>query len=319
MSKFENSLNRIVWTLFFSIIVLSSFRFSYHNNTLKILEDTEIENQKIDKIILQNKIIVLEQEQNNLISSVEHLYLSNYSLAQTIQINQINNELRDSELTQIVLNLESKPLYKYLKNITVFVKGEIPEKTQEDGTIRVRQGWVGTGSILKIENGYTYILTNNHVTGFKEPDFSEVILTVEENKYTYYADQIINNPKYDVAIVRVKGIIPDKQTINGFSENYKEQDKVYSVGNYLAIPYLYSEGTIAGYNKDGEQNLLLVNLNVAGGCSGSAVVDKDGKLVSVLFATYYVSMFSTDTARALTVPYLEIKDWLEENLKCLKN
>jgi len=280
----------------------------YHLNTGIILEQSKSSLDVYKNYQQTKKISSLEQ-------TIKTLSLNQKKLNQTVQINEIYSEYRDSELNRIILNLENKPLYKYLKNITVYMHGEIPEKIQEDGTIRVKQGWVGTGSILKIENGYTYILTNNHVTGFKEPDFSEVILTVEENKYSYYADQIINNPKYDVAIVRIKGVIPEKVAIKGFSENYKEQDKVYSVGNYLAIPYLYSEGTIAGYSKDEDGKLLLVNLNVAGGCSGSAVVDKDGKLVSVLFATYYVSMFSTDTARALTVPYLEFKDWLQENLK----
>jgi S1-C subfamily serine protease len=295
------SLKRIGILLIIPIIILSSFLFSYHSITLKILENVQIEKQKIEQINIETKLTILQKEQTK--------------LEETVQINRINNELRVRNIYNEIEIIKQKPIYTYLKNITVYMHGEIPEKIKEDGTIRVKQGWVGTGSILKIENGYTYILTNNHVTGFKEPDFSEVILTVEENKYTYYADQVINNPKYDAAIVRIKGVIPEKQAIKGFSENYKQQDKVYSVGNYLAIPYLYSEGTIAGYNKDKDENFLLVNLNVAGGCSGSAVVDKDGKLVSVLFATYYVSMFSTDTARALTVPYLEIKDWLKENLK----
>ncbi len=259
------------------------------------------------------------QQRNRQIASLEDkisvLMLENKKTNELLKVNQINNELRDSEISTELNLVTEKPDYNYLKNITVYVKGEIPEKTKENGTVRVRQAWTGTGSILKIENGYTYILTNNHVTGYGEENFEEVILTVEENKYVYYADKVVNNPTYDVAIVRIKGVIPDKQAIRGFSETYKQQDKVYSVGHYLAIPYLYSEGTISGYNKDKTENILLVNLNVAGGCSGSAIVNAKGELVSVLFATYYVSMFSTDTARALSVPYLEFKDWLKENLK----
>lgn len=294
----------IIIMLLFGLVLIQSYVHET-NFILKSSQEAVQENINIQK---ENRIKSLETQ-------LEILSISNQKLDELVKTNQIINEYRDSELQNKYIEIGEKPLYQYLKNITVYVKGEIPEKVKEDGKIRVKQAWVGTGSILKIENGYTYILTNNHVTGYEEADFSEVILTVEENKYTYYADKIVNNPKYDVAIVRVKGVIPEKEAIKGFSEAYQIQDKVYSVGHYLAIPYLYSEGTIAGYNQDKEQKLLLVNLNVAGGCSGSAVVNKKGELVSVLFATYYVSMFATDNARALTVPYLEFKDWLQENLK----
>ena len=214
----------------------------------------------------------------------------------------------------ITCSVEPKPTYEYMKAATVYIHGSgTGEKTGimfmltgQTGT--EVQEWSGTGVIVKVDKDYTYVLTNNHVAG---NDFKRVKIYIqEENNVRTQVEIIKNHPKYDMALLRVAKIYPDKVAVKGFN-TVVPQDKVYMVGHYLGIPYIYSEGNMAGYEKDEEDGILL-QLPGCYGNSGSGVLNKDGELVALVYAIHGVSLFGVDTAKTMAVDGKNVIAFLTE-------
>jgi len=234
--------------------------------------------------------------------------------------NQIINEAVDNmilektkELNEDLNTAIEKPTYEYLKSVTVYINGEIPQKVLEDKSIRVRQAWAGTGSIVKIDEEYTYILTNAHVSGQGLEPVEEIILTVKDEIYgKVKAELVKQSDKVDLAIIKVKGKLSSKQEIKKYGE-VKQQDKIYSCGHYLGMEYIYTEGSAAGYTTEDrfDSVSLIGNLPSAFGCSGSAVVNQEGELVGVIYAIFNVGYGSVDTAKAIIVKVEDVKEFVE--------
>lgn len=178
---------------------------------------------------------------------------------------------------------ETKPSYEYLKSITVEIRGFVNEDNQ----------WLGTGTIVKVDKKYTYILTNAHVAGKGEKvkDIyvrnGEALVSVEIIKY---------HPYLDLAILKYEGQLQNKIAVKGF-DKAQITDKVYIVGHHLGMMYIYGEGVIAGY--DGLYTII--QMPIAPGNSGSAVINSDGKLVAVVFAGNLISYFQMDVTQGICV------------------
>ncbi len=195
------------------------------------------------------------------------------------------------EINQVI----KKPSYEYLKSVTVRIMQEA-----EQGT------FVGTGSIIRITKDYTYILTNRHVA----PLDSLKVYVVDENMNNIDAEVISNCSFADLSIIRVEGKIDNKRAIKKIGYiNYSE--KAYSVGMYLGYYYIYTEGTMAGYD---ESNNFVMNVPGAGGCSGSGVFNNEGELVAVIFAGNYIHYpYQVETAKLLCINTWDINMFIYMN------
>ncbi len=209
-------------------------------------------------------------------------------------INQIQNIIKSIEEVSI------KPSYDYLKSVTVRI-----HQYADEGT------FVGTGTIIDITSEHTYILTNKHVAPIEN---SDRIFVVDENKKEYKAYVLDNSSYVDLSLICIPNKLNNKTKIKGISK-VKESDKIYSVGMYLANYYIYTEGTFAGY--DARTNMI-ANLPGSGGCSGSGVFNRHGKLVGVIFAANYVSMFQVETAKLLLVDIWDVERFLFKNKRLIK-
>ena len=187
------------------------------------------------------------------------------------------------------------PSYEYLKSITVFLTGE--EVIAE----RMRR-WAGTGTVVKVDENYTYILTNKHVVGGGREGAT---IYVDNDHKKIETEIIAVHPMLDLAVVRVEGKLKDKQVVKGFSTAYP-QDKLYLVGHHLGRPFIYGEGVFAGY--DGMYDLIQVP--VLFGNSGTGVCNKDGKLIGVVFAINKVG-FGVDGSHGLVIDAVHIKLFLD--------
>lgn len=201
---------------------------------------------------------------------------------------------------------KEKPTYEYLKSVTVRILGKIPQKTNENGSIRIKQTWGGTGVIIKVdkEKEITYILTNSHVATKNK----EALLYIKNGERLINA-QVIKHHKYlDIAVISVGLILDNKKEIKGYT-NIKPQEEVYLVGFHLSKPYLYGEGVFAGY----KQMYGVIQVPVLFGNSGSGVFDKNGKLVGIVFAgEIYNKTGAVDVAHGLIVETYNIKIFLRE-------
>ena len=216
------------------------------------------------------------------------------------EINTERNKLLEGKLKQSLEEVqakEEKPSFTYIQSMVVRILNIIDEKSGD--------GAIGTGTIVKITEDYTYILTNNHVA----PKGSKFIL-VEKDLKRYTAEVVKNGVARDLSLIRIVGKIKGAVAIKGLRK-IKEQDKVYSVGMYLGEYNIYTEGTVAGWRGDSR----LLNMPCLYGCSGSGVFDKDGYMVAIVYAVSQYTMFGgVDTAEAICVPYIGILTFLEEIL-----
>lgn len=183
----------------------------------------------------------------------------------------------------------NKPSYDYLESVTVYMFN----RQSED------KGVIGTGIIVKQNSNFSYIITNKHVCNENSINRCNIII------YKYGESVAIplkfvrqTESKYDLSLWKTSEFLPYKRAIKGLS-SIKKSEKVYSVGNYLGYKYIYTEGTFAGYDQGGS---FIFNLPCNRGCSGSGVYNKDGKLVSLLFAVDYINFFQTETSKVIGIP-----------------
>lgn len=209
---------------------------------------------------------------------------------------------------------DNRPTYEYLKSVTVYIVHKIGVH-EDTGKMKAA---IGTGTIVKEADNNYYILTNKHVCSDE---------TEDPNKFTKDADNCYVSLTGDPTLAFVKltyvrsakesvdlelwkvdsALLPNKQVVKGFNVAHI-QDHVYSVGQYLAVPFIYSEGTMAGYEFGSE----LFNLPSAGGCSGSGIFNRDGEIVAILFAGNVIPPFQMDTAKAIAVPGKDVKEFVEQ-------
>lgn len=216
-------------------------------------------------------------------------------------------------LVMVEKTTDNRPTYEYLKSVTVYIVHKMG--THEDGKMKAA---IGTGTVVKELDNNFYILTNKHVCSNEtedykkynqDPDNCYVSLTGDPRlafvKLTYVRSA---KEGIDLELWKVdSALLPNKQIVKGFNVA-KIQDRVYSVGHYLAVPFIYSEGTFAGNEFESE----LYNLPSASGCSGSGIFNSDGEIVSILFAGNVIPPFQTDTAKAIGVPGKDVKEFVEQ-------
>lgn len=208
---------------------------------------------------------------------------------------------------------QNKPTYEELKAHNVYIEGCAKQPAEDGLDIKFLLGedevcWSGTGTVIKITDTDTYILTNNHVAGKDETD---VTLTVENGMRKVKAEVVKYHNYVDAAVIRIPGKLKNKTAIPGIA--YAQiQEPVYVVGNPLGVKNVYTEGVVAGYNGIS----MLIQMPCIYGNSGSGVFDKDGNLVALVFAMeQYPGPFGLPSARithSLVVDSISLKPFLKD-------
>lgn len=136
----------------------------------------------------------------------------------------------------------------------------------------------GTGFVMD-EAGL--ILTNYHVIeGFKG-------VTVGSQKHgLFHGDVIAEYPEIDLAVVDIDDEqLPALSLADSFE--LQADAEVYFIGNPLKFQWIANEGTIIDYTKVSSKDMPVVMMDapVYRGNSGSPVINDDGEVVGVVYAT----------------------------------
>jgi len=192
---------------------------------------------------------------------------------------------------------DKAPSYQYLKSVTTVL--ELDSKDCLNN-----QCGEGTGVIVKVDDEYTYILTNAHVAGYNE-DLPTVF--VKEGERQLEAEIVGYHNTLDLALIKLTGVLDGKQAVVGISEA-KPSDKVYVVGNNLSRGYVYGEGVFAGY----QDKFDVIQLPIAPGNSGSGVINEDGELVGIFAGTTYINMIQLQITHGLAINGHSIQLFLKQ-------
>lgn len=199
----------------------------------------------------------------------------------------------------------------YAKNIDTIFWGAI---TIDDKTFS------GSGIIFyEADNGYYYVLTNNHVT-VKRSGWDKVKYTIEDylgNKYE--ATAICMSSTYDLAVLRFK----KNSTLNVIelgTTNPINGTEVVSLGQPKGQTNAISYGKILRYVTGSKLNncedyqsnvrfeVIKHNAYMRSGSSGGALLNTDLKLIGINYALND----SDDFQYGLSIPISKINEYLKE-------
>lgn len=137
---------------------------------------------------------------------------------------------------------------------------------------------LGSGVIISKDG---YIVTNNHVV----QNADEIIVTFADKDKEYKAEIIGLDPKTDLAVIKIEttNLKPVKF---GDSENLKEGDLVFALGNPFGVGSSVTKGIISALNKTSIglnrfENFIQTDASINPGNSGGALVDSRGALIGI--------------------------------------
>ncbi|MCI6642212.1 MULTISPECIES: Do family serine endopeptidase [Campylobacter] len=137
---------------------------------------------------------------------------------------------------------------------------------------------LGSGVIISNDG---YIVTNNHVV----ENADEIIVTLSESDKEFKAKLIGNDPKTDIAIIKI-----DKKDLTaikfGDSGELLEGDMVFAIGNPFGVGETITQGIISALNKNNiglnqYENFIQTDASINPGNSGGALVDSRGALIGI--------------------------------------
>ncbi len=143
--------------------------------------------------------------------------------------------------------------------------------------------WSGTGFIVDGKNGY--IITNQHVVGRASAGtyFVTFYNGKEAEAKVVFVDEYI-----DFAILKInpEEFPADHEIVTLTEEEPALQSKVFIIGNTEGQGFSFHDGYLADLyeiNGDMPQGSYIINVNSAGGSSGSPVLNANNKAVGVLY------------------------------------
>lgn len=241
---------------------------------------------KADTIVIQDMIKDLYDSQAALYTIQNYIFQEMKNNIETVKADMIKQR---GELVKGLTNVENmmntkfqRPEYSELKSYTVMIISE------ERANPKYKS--IGTGVVIKETNTHTIIVTNKHVC---EDTISNRCYIVDPETRSKYKIMIVKRHSiYDIQIVKVQGVMPNKSPIKGI-KNVSPSNPVYVVGHYLGNLFFYSEGVVAGFSRISGD--LVVTAPIGPGNSGSGVMTKDGYLAGLVYSTSVVGTFPNRT------------------------
>ncbi|SER83393.1 Trypsin-like peptidase domain-containing protein [Gracilibacillus ureilyticus] len=164
----------------------------------------------------------------------------------------------------------------------------------------------GTGFTISADG---YILTNHHVI---EDEYKLTVAFQEEGLYS--AEVIKEFPEIDLALLKVEG--EDLPYLSLMNENTSsEEEDVLFIGNPLRFNGIANQGDLIGETQLESWNVPVYMLDapVYRGNSGSPVINQEGEVIAVIFATQRNEQHGK-VGLAVPIDYFE-KEYLEEDMK----
>lgn len=136
----------------------------------------------------------------------------------------------------------------------------------------------GTGFAI---SGDGKIITNDHVV---EGEDSVTVAFPDDGLFT--GEIVAEYPDVDLAVVQTDGKnLPHLDLAD--QTTFQSDESIYFIGNPLRFHGIANQGTIIGYTllNDWDDQVIMIKAPVYRGNSGSPVINKQGEVIGVVFAT----------------------------------
>ncbi len=175
---------------------------------------------------------------------------------------------KNIKTNQNVQNMMENPFFKD------FFGNKIPKLHPQNRKARS----LGSGVIISNDG---YIVTNNHVVDGAD----KIIVTVPGDKKEYEAKIIGQDPKTDLAVIK---IVAKSLPVAKFADSSKilVGDMVFAIGNPFGLGESVSQGIVSALNKSSiglnqYENFIQTDASINPGNSGGALVDSRGALIGI--------------------------------------
>lgn len=178
----------------------------------------------------------------------------------------------------VILSIYSIPAIEFLK-VSASLSQQDDIKTYKQAVVTISTNdSKGTGFAIR-EDGY--IITNEHVI-----NGAVTITVIFPDDTLYKAEVIEKNADVDLALLKIDADNIPTLTLAA-TKPYTMHEDVYFIGNPLAFSGIANQGTIIGESfADGITTaVVMMDAPVYKGNSGSPVLNKDGEVIGIIFAT----------------------------------
>lgn len=177
-----------------------------------------------------------------------------------------------------VLQTYSIPAIDFLKTSAKLSQNEDIASFKKSVVTIMTDNSKGTGFSISSDG---LILTNNHVISGKD----SISVVFPDDGY-FSATVVQTDPGVDLALLKIDGenlpyLKLSKQT------TFTENESIFFIGNPLRFHGIANEGTIIDYLKltNWKDEVVMIKAPVYQGNSGSPIINKQGNVIGVIFAT----------------------------------
>lgn len=126
------------------------------------------------------------------------------------------------------------------------------------------------------------IITNEHVV-----DHSNIVNVHFKANKSYVGEVVAKYPELDIAIIKINAENLPSLTLNYEETAWQTGEDVVFIGNPLSFTQIANEGVIIGETtlKNWEKPVMMIEAPIYRGNSGSPVINNEGEVIGVVFAT----------------------------------
>jgi len=178
----------------------------------------------------------------------------------------------------LIFQIYSIPAIEFIK-VSSQLSQQKDIQTYKKAIVEVSTGSSkGTGFVISPEG---LIVTNAHVVE------NALTLSVVFPEQGLKEAQLLQSfPEVDLALLQVSGSNLSSLTL-AQSPSYQEDEPVYFIGNPLSFTGIANKGTLLKetYLDDWQEPVMMMQAPVYKGNSGSPVLNSDGEVIGIIFAT----------------------------------